>query len=52
MEAVKKETFERNRAETIAKTLKETIEAQKELEKSEAEIVVIEDMVVDNGAEG
>ena len=44
MEADKKETFERNKAETIAKTLKETIEVQEEL-KSQTNS---EDMIIDD----
>ena len=35
MEAVKIETYERNKAETISKVLKDTLEAQRDLENSE-----------------
>ena len=53
MEAIKKETFARNKAETIAKTLKETIEAQKEFENiiHGSKEPLIEEMEIDDDSE-
>ena len=50
MEAVKKETLERNKAETVAKTLTETLKAYKELNKLKTvnkDDSAVEDMVID-----
>ena len=52
MDAVQKETHERMKAETIANTLKDTIEAEKELKETEMEIdESIEEISVPNNEE-
>ena len=51
MEAVRIETYERNKAETLSTVLRETIEAEKDLEKTNfVEDIVVENMVEDDCA--
>ena len=52
MEAVRIETYERNKAETLSTVLKETIEAKKDLEDNNGvDDIVVENMVLDDCAD-